>query len=157
MGKIKGVIYKGQIFDPEAKNPLNEPIEEAFDWLTGQAGLTDVELTKLKTGFGINKDEVKLKARAKIDLPGERAKVKLDLIIDGAAEVNKDGFVKEFFADEARGSADIKLKNSGEREIFAIDLQTFAPIKLVKEGLGGDFEAIFAKLDIANSEFGPLL
>jgi hypothetical protein len=119
--------------------------------------LQDVGLVKLKTGFGINKDEVKLKARAKLDLPGDRAKVKLDLIIDGSAEVNKKGYVKEFYADDARGSVDVRLKNAGGREIFALDIQTNSPIKLVKEGLGGDYQAVFAKIDFASSDLGPLL
>jgi hypothetical protein len=39
MGQIKGILYKGQVYDPNANNPLNEPVEQAFDWLTGQVGL----------------------------------------------------------------------------------------------------------------------
>lgn len=157
MGQIKGVVYKGQIYDPGVKNSLNAPVEKAFDFLTGQVGIAGLELTNLKTGFGINKSEVKLKARAKIDFPGDRAKVKVDILIDGSADVNKKGYVKEFYADDARGSADIKLKNSGDREIFDIQIATFSPIKLVKEVLGGDFQAVIAKIDTGNSEFGPLL
>lgn len=157
MGQIKGVVYKGRVYDPGVKNPLNEPVEKAFDWLTGQAGIAGLELAKLKTGFGINKSEVKLKARAKIDFAGDRAKLKIDMLIDGSADVNKKGYVKEFYADDARGSADIKLKNSADRQIFDIKISTFSPILIVKEGLGGDYQALIAKIDPANSRLGPLL
>lgn len=156
MGQIKGVIYKGQVYDPNEKNSLNEPVEKAFDWLTGQAGLSGLQLTALKTGFGINKDQVKFKARAKVDLPDDRAKVKFDAVIDGIADVNKNGYVKEFFADEIRGSVDVALKKAGVREDFVIDIQTLSPIRMVKDALGGNFGAVIGKIDAANSQFEPL-
>jgi len=156
MGQINGVIYNGQIFNPEVKNSLNGPVEAAFDFLTGQAGVTGLVLTKLKTGFGINQDEIKIKARATVALPDDQAKVKLDLIIDGVAEVNKKGFVTEFFADGAAGSADIKVKKSGLQQAFDITVATTSPINVVKDGLGGNFAAVLSKIDIANSDFGPL-
>lgn len=156
MGQINGIIFKGQVFDPEVKNSLNGPVEAAFDFLTGQAGVTGLELTKLKTGFGINQEAIKIKARATVDLPDDRAKVKLDLIIDGVAEVNKKGFVKEFFADGAAGSADIRVKKAGTQQSFDIFVDTLSPINLVKDGLGGNFAAVLGKIDIANSDLGPL-
>lgn len=157
MGQIKGVLYKGQVYDPNANNPLNEPVEQAFDWLTGQVGLGGLQLAGLKTGFGINKDTVKFKASAKVDLPDDRAKVKLDVVIDGDAVVTKNGYVKEFFADDIRGSVDTALKQSGNRDSFAIDIETLSPIRLVKDVLGGNFNAVVSKIDINNSQFGPFL
>lgn len=157
VGQIKGVIYKGQVYDPDKNNSLNQPVEEAFDWLTGQAGLNGVQLAGLKTGFGINKEQLKLKARAKVDLPDDRAKVKVDLVIDGVAEINKSGYVKEFLADEARGSVSIGLKKAGGQEGFPIEIETVAPIRLVKDFLGGNIQAVFSKIDAANSQFGPFL
>jgi hypothetical protein len=114
-------------------------------------------LAGLKTGFGINKDTVKFKARAKVDLPDDRAKVKLDVVIDGDAVVTKNGYVKEFFADDIRGSVDTALKQSGNRDSFAIDIETLSPIRLVKDVLGGNFNAVVSKIDINNSQFGPFL
>lgn len=156
MGQINGIIFRGQVFDPEVKNSLNGPVESAFDFLTGQAGVTGSELSKLKTGFGINQQELKIKARATVDLPDDRAKIKLDLILDGVAEVNKKGFVTEFFADGAAGSADIKVKKSGSQQSFDIFINTLSSINVVSEGLGGNFSAILGKIDIANSDLPSL-
>ena len=94
---------------------------------------------------------------SKVDLPDDRAKVKLDLVIDGVAEINKNGYVKEFLADEARGSLSIGLKKSGEQGDFPIEIETLAPIRLVKDFLGGNIQAVFSKIDAANSQFGPFL
>jgi hypothetical protein len=156
MGQIKGIIFKGQIFDPKVKNSLNGPVEQAIDSLTGQVNLPSFELSKLKTGFGINKEAIKIKARATVDMPDDRAKIKFDLIIDGVAEVNKKGFVKEFFADGAAGSTAISVKKSGFKQSFNILIETLSPINVVKDGLGGNLAAVLGKIDIANSDFGPL-
>jgi hypothetical protein len=157
MGQINGMIYKGQIYDPQVKNSLNKPVEAAFDFLTGQAGVSDAQLAKLKTGFGINDSAMKIKVSATVDLPEDRAKIKLDIIVDGNAQIDKKGFVKEFFADDARGKADISVKKSGVQQSFDIIVATTSPIKVVKEGLGGNIAAVLGKIDFANSDLGPLL
>lgn len=100
---------------------------------------------------------MKIKVSATVDLPEDRAKIKLDIIVDGNAQIDKKGFVKEFFADDARGKADISVKKSGVQQSFDIIVATTSPIKVVKEGLGGNIAAVLGKIDFANSDLGPLL
>jgi hypothetical protein len=145
MGQIKGIISNGQIFDPEVKNSLNGPIEAAFDFLTGQPNVPDGQLVKLKTGFGINDQAIKVKARATFDVPDGRAKVRLDLVINGNAQIDKEGYVKEFFADDASGDLGFKQKKSGFQQDYTI--ATTSPFTLVKGGLGGNFAAILGSID----------
>jgi hypothetical protein len=144
MGQIKGIIYNGQIFDPEVKNSLNGPIEAAFDFLTGQPNVPDGQLVKLKTGFGINDQAIKIKARATFELPDDSAKVRLDLVINGNAQIDKEGYVKEFFADDASGDLGFKQKSGFQQDYI---IATTSPFTFVKGGLGGNLAAILGNID----------
>jgi hypothetical protein len=56
-----------------------------------------------------------------------------------------------------RGKADISVRKSGVQQSFDIIVATTSPIKVVKEGLDGNFAAVLGRIDFAYSDLGPLL